>query len=857
MNDMMNAKGGRVFPGVLALVLASVLIGDNAMGVNKPSETEPNFTKGENTGERYAGKGCWNYFNLGPVGALGELWMDRNAFAGNPGGQQGRTTRVMKVLEGSPADGILKVNDVILGIGDSKFSSDVRKTIAAAIAEAEGNKADSGIVFMIYRPEGDPKDGKGKEMKVTVKIPVMGSYSDTAPWDCEKSKVIIDAACKSILDRGLFETQKDGKRVIKDSIPTNLEVLGLLATGEDKYLPVVKQYVRELGDPKQEIEERFNTWFISYKMLLLTEYYLATKDEYVLPVIGKTAKCIARGASDVGTFSHGPAYHFTAHGTEWKYPSSYGAMNQCSLTCAIALVLARKCGIRDDEVERVIEKQADFYRWYVDKGAIPYGDHPAWPNHDDNGKNSQAAVLFDLLGDKESTGYFSRATLGSYNIREMGHTGHFFSFQWGALGAARGGEEAAHSFVTNMQWYTELERRPDGGFKYQPQLSNIDHGKYLSWSTTGSRLLQYCLPRKKLYITGKGGSCAPPITGNDLDDAVAAGVFDPKELPIRELLNSLASHSPVVRRKAAEELGKRKEDVVEQMIAMLDSPDRRARYGACEGLRHAGRGSEAAIGALVKILETDNDLTMRYYAACAFRQQGTDTALVRIGKDGVVDKATRALMKQAAVYEPEVDPLRKLHAVISDTLFSKDGLLPRGKGVEKVDRTVLIPAIKSLLLNPNGRCRTNVSCVYERLTQDDLKQVWGDIYYATKYQAPSGSMEAGGVRGNGLKLMANDSIREGIPVGIDWALRQEGWGNADRKKSGVPSLLKYGSALKPFIPEMDSILAGWTSQNQSKNNQENAKDFKDKLYQALKNPVPTLNSIKPYIDATPDPLLKK
>jgi hypothetical protein len=545
-------------------------------------------------------------------------------------------------------------------------------------------------------------------------------------------------------------------------------------------------------------------------------------------------------------------------------------MNQCSITCAMALVLAQKCGVKDKEVDSVVQKAAYFYRWYVDKGTIPYGDHPPSLKHDNNGGNSQCAVFFDLLGDKDSVDYYTRMTLSSYRLREAGHTGHFFSFQWGALGASRGGPAATQSFVKNTRWFTELERRADGSSVYQFQLSGKDHGKYRTWSTTGSRLLQHCLPRRKLYITGKGGSCISPITGEDLIDAVAAAVFDPKKLSVKELLSKLGSWSPVVRRMAAEELGDRKENVVQDMITMLDSPNRYTRYGAAEGLSYAGRGSEQAIDALIKKLEEDTDLTMRYYAACAFRKKRTwqgppirrwktyDNLLAKEG--GAIDKAIPALLNQAATYEPKKDPLRKLHNVIAGTLFygggtaNYTGCLPGGKGMEKVDRKYLIPALKSLLINPNGGARSTASVTFPGLTEEDLKQLWGDIYYATKYQAPSGSMFAGGVRGNGLALMVKKGIKEGIPVGIDWALRQEGWGNGGRKKSGIPSLLKYGNALERFTEEINKVLAGWTRENNSKNNQQHAKDFLKRLDQAVKKPAPELKSIKQYIDATPDPL---
>jgi hypothetical protein len=211
------------------------------------------------------------------------------------------------------------------------------------------------------------------------------------------------------------------------------------------------------------------------------------------------------------------------------------------------------------------------------------------------------------------------------------------------------------------------------------------------------------------------------------------------------------------------------------------------------------------------------------------------------------------------MYDPERDPGRKLHNELAETLFyggrvsGHRGYFPGGSGIDKCDRVVLIPAIKSILINPNGRARSLVSDVYDDLTEEDLKQLWGDIYYATKYQAPSGVMFSGGVRTNGMKLMAKHKVKEGIAVGVDYALRQEGWGNGGRKSGGIPPLLSYGKALKDYVDEINKVLAGWTKANGSKNNQDNAKDFKKRLAEALSKPMPNLKSIKTYIDKTPPP----
>jgi hypothetical protein len=104
--------------------------------------------------------------------------------------------------------------------------------------------------------------------------------------------------------------------------------------------------------------------------------------------------------------------------------------------------------------------------------------------------------------------------------------------------------------------------------------------------------------------------------------------------------------------------------------------------------------------------------------------------------------------------------------------------------------------------------------------------------------------------------MVEKQVKEGIALGVDWALRQEGWGNYARKRDGIPSLLRYGKALDDHVPEINKVLAGWTGNPRSKNNQQNAGEFRKRLAKALEAPAPRLKSIKPYIDATPDPLAR-
>lgn len=838
----------------MLLVTLIVTAREGVCGYKQPEQ--PDYTKGEALKQdRYNTN--FNRWNLGPTGVIVELWAHQDMTA------RTRQMRILEIFKGSPAEGVLKPGDVILGLGKERFSSDPRKAMAQAITEAETKKGGGDLVLLIWRPDPDAElspdelPTTGKEMSVTVKLPVLGSYSETTPWNCEKTEKLIDSACAPIVKRGLFRESKEHGQVPYQNIPSVLDALGLLSTGEAKYLPVVRKYARAMAPADLDLDvEGLSSWYSSYTLIFLSEYYLATKDEAVLPAIKEYANTIAMGRSGVGTWSHGMAKPSWNGGKFYGKASAYGSMNAVGLTLTIALQLAEECGVKNAETQTALRLSKNFFRWFVDKGAIPYGDHKAGSNHDNNGANTQAAVLFDLVGEAVPTAYFNRTGLASYTIRELGHTGHYFGWQWGALGSARGGPKAAQSFIDNTRWFVELERRFDGSFVYQPQLAGKDHGKYTGWSTTGSRLMQMCLPRQALRITGKGRHTLEPLTGDEIRAAEAAGVYAPGEdYPTARLLEDLGSSWPVVREAAAKALGQRDENVVDKLITMLKSENRYARYGACEGLYYAGRGSPEAVKALVDTMQNSEDITLRRNAVYALKLPKVE----RHNKDewrnalGEASRAaTPALLKMAATDDPENDPGRKLQCAISDILFywgnvqNYRGYFRKNQNLEGVDRKLLLAALKSLLTNPNGRARSWSARLYPVLTEEEVKELWPDIYRSTSNEAPSGVMMSNGDRFAGLRLMAEHHIKEGIPLAIDIGLRQRGWGSGGRLKNGVPPLLAYGGALKEYLPEINEVLQEWGTPGH-KRSKEQAEEFLAKLDEALKQPAPKLVSITQYI----------
>jgi len=140
-----------------------------------PEDARPDFTKGDTIDLTRLGASVDR--NLGATGARG--WMYSNVL-------RAHQILITKVHEGSPADGILEKDDVILGVEGKTFVGDARKTFAKALTRAETRERQGKLGLLRWR------DGKTEE--VVIQLDVMGSYSATTPWNCEKSRKILDNA---------------------------------------------------------------------------------------------------------------------------------------------------------------------------------------------------------------------------------------------------------------------------------------------------------------------------------------------------------------------------------------------------------------------------------------------------------------------------------------------------------------------------------------------------------------------------------------------------------------------------------------------------------------------------------------
>ncbi|MDA7917896.1 DUF6288 domain-containing protein, partial [bacterium] len=316
------------------------------------------------------------------------------------------------------------------------------------------------------------------------------------------------------------------------------------------------------------------TWYYGYAITLLAEYTMATGDQSYLPGLTRLALEASEGQSIVGSWGHKFA-------GEAGRLVGYGMMNAPGLTLTNSLVLAQKAGITDPKVKIAIERSTKLLRFYIGKGAVPYGDHQPWyQTHEDNGKCGMAAVLFHLNNEPKGAEFFSRMSLASHGSeRDTGHTGNFFNILWSLPGVALSGPQATGAWMQEFgAWYFDLARTHDGTFVHQGP-PDARHDKYANWDCTGAYLLAYAHHLKKLYITGKAPPSIPQLDARSAADVVADGrgwsnkyrneTYD--KLDEKDLLKLLSRWSPIVRERAAMALGRKGANPNMELIQMLDS----------------------------------------------------------------------------------------------------------------------------------------------------------------------------------------------------------------------------------------------------------------------------------------------
>ena len=370
---------------------------------------------------------------------------------------------VMSIEPGSPAAGVLKAGDLIIGAYGHLFEEerDPRVPLGYALADAKSEAREGRLVLDLVR--------NGEVLQVPIELGVQGRYRDTWPFNCPKSEAIRRKVMRNVLD-----AKGD------TGVAFWWDGLFLLGMDDHEALELVRRSAYRLAKKENLGYGGLNSWWSSYALVTLCEYYLLTGDSAVLESAAKLVEVLELGQMTCGSWSHGCP------------PGGYGAVNQIGSVCYLGLVLAREAGL---EVDReVLLRSIRFFGKGVG-ACMPYGDHTVTASHYHgaayNGMNATMAITLFILGAEDLARWTARPIGYAYRNRLHGHGARMFAMAWGAAGAHLATAPEFSLYMNNLIWHYELVLRRDGSLQALTPLGST------------SRLgMAYALPKQKLRVLG-------------------------------------------------------------------------------------------------------------------------------------------------------------------------------------------------------------------------------------------------------------------------------------------------------------------------------------------------------------------
>jgi len=419
---------------------------------------------------------------------------------------------VMFVFKDTPAFGKLEKGDKIIGANDRafltphKFGYGMGKfgyegpmmDFGNALEESQGRRAGK-LVLEVLR--GDQK------LKAQVQLTTRyGSFSQTYPFACKKTDIILKETCAYLLK----EQKPDGTWSGRPHINA-FAALALLGSGDKAYLPAVKKAMEAMArSTNGKIQYGgLPCWQYGLYGIALSEYYLITREPWVLPELQEINQWLALAQHPQttapervhipGGFGHGPYNREGGNG--------YGAFNVVTAQAMMAWALMQRCGLSVDP--RQSRAAHEFIAMGTNKiGYVWYADGVGGTGYADMGRTGASALAHYLYPtDREAYKAFSRLNaecIGNHPDTFIDtHGCPLLGMVWTAFGAATD-PPSLRNLMDHNRWAFSLSQCPDGTFYYQPNRDNNpqDYAAAPRLSATAATALVLTIQQKQLQMTG-------------------------------------------------------------------------------------------------------------------------------------------------------------------------------------------------------------------------------------------------------------------------------------------------------------------------------------------------------------------
>ncbi len=449
------------------------------------------------------------YYNLGLTGIRAEL------VAEHP-----KALLVKYTLPKTPARKEIKIDDLIVGVDGKKFRKPHLDGYGKEVFGAQGpieelaealedcQSKSCKISLMIKRGE----ESLSVELEIGKEY---GTYAKTFPIDCKKSDKILSELLKYITK------QQEDNGSFGDPVNNTFAALTLLGTGEKKYLPDVKRNLRHLCDSIKSLDEGTKqdglmNWTYMGTAIVLCEYYLITKEKWVLSELEKIRDILYHGQYlDMSQInpkvkeSHPDSYPTSpkqAHGGWGHNPGfeGYGPIAMITAQGALSYSLMHKCGIAIDR-KRLDAAYAFLKRGTGKNGYVNYGDGASDPDDwADMGRTGATGIAFlaHPFGESRHARIYSDVIGKHPQSFPDTHASPPMGMGWEALAAHTDPKNFRKLLDANRWWFT-MAQCGDGTFYYQPNRDNSGYDSSSRMTASCVVAFIYSMPKKNLFITGK------------------------------------------------------------------------------------------------------------------------------------------------------------------------------------------------------------------------------------------------------------------------------------------------------------------------------------------------------------------
>lgn len=453
------------------------------------------------------------FYNLGLTGIRAQLVEN-----------EPKALLVKYVFPDSPAHGQVEPGDLIVGAGGQAFQNPHRNGYGESVFGADGPVSElADALETCQGPGGDGRLSLSVQRgsaTTTVDLEIgrkYGAYSDSYPLDCPKS----DRILAELLEYLVQHQREDGS--FGDPVHNTFAPLALLAGGDERYAAAVQRNVqyhcRETG-PREHRKADLINWTYMSAALVVSEYYLATGDQLLLPELQEIQQHLeesqylhmsqinpAAKKSHPDSYPRGPR---DSHGGWGHNPGfeGYGPIQMLTAQGALAYSLLSRCGLsvdrgRHDAAYDFIQRGtgANGYVWYGDDVG---GGPESWA---DMGRTGAAAIA-TFLSPYPNPIYRERAMAHANVIGRHPqsfpdtHGSPPMGMAYAALGANIDAQSFRNLMDANRWWFT-MAQCTDGTFYYQPNRDNAGYGDDARMTASCVVAFIFTIPQRSLVITGK------------------------------------------------------------------------------------------------------------------------------------------------------------------------------------------------------------------------------------------------------------------------------------------------------------------------------------------------------------------